>query len=95
MKIFTAAFMAMTLYMVFCGYTLGYYVSPEEWLTGTYRTPAGHICLAHTSTCRKWFPGNYASDTYSYDTGGDSYSYDTGDGVYYDDAPSPQHGKIK
>jgi hypothetical protein len=72
------------LYVGFCALTYGYYISPEEWLTGSYRHAAGHVCLAHTDTCRKWFPNNYmAGDTYSYD------------GDYRDDEPTPnRRGKL-
>jgi hypothetical protein len=91
MRYLTFGLAITALYVAFCGKTLGYYVSPEEWLTGSYRTPVGHACLARTDTCRRWFPDA------SYDTGGDTYSYDddySSDGVYYDDKPANTRDRI-
>lgn len=52
------------VYVVFCGMTFGYYVDPEEWFTGAFYVPAGHICLSSPTKCQR------LADDYSFDTGG-------------------------
>jgi hypothetical protein len=41
-------------YLLFCAFTLGYFVEPEEWFNGAYKNPPGHICLRSPDTCRQY-----------------------------------------
>jgi hypothetical protein len=59
-------------YLAFCSVSLGYYVEPQEWFTGSYKNPIGHACLRRKATCDRYVHGRYFDDSYY---GGDAYSY--------------------